>query len=255
MKKDTGLAVVAVVAVISLVLVLLAYTARTLPSRLSSPLSVKSMKKYIINLDRRGDRMAVTVPKLSSFGFTDVERWPAIDARRMHRSEVDSLVRPEDRAPIWSNRRTKHSELSIGAVGCYLSHVQIWASLDRDHVVIFEDDTNPTLTADEVDAVLTDLPSDWDILFLGVWSQHHDRSKGLSVQRLKRFYGMHAYIINTRCVSSLLKIALPMRMQIDSWLSELAIHGSLRIYTIANSGWVQNTSINATDIQTPVSLE
>lgn len=255
MKKETVavVGVVAVIAVISLVLVLLAYTARTIPARL--PLSVKSIKKYIINLDRRADRMAVTVPKLSSFGFTDVERWPAIDARRMHRSEVDSLVRPEERAPIWSNRRTKNQELTIGAVGCYLSHVQIWESLDKEPVMVFEDDTNPSLTASEVDEVLTALPIDWDILFLGVWSEPHDRSKGLSVQRLKRFYGMHAYIINPRCVPALLKIALPMSMQIDSWLSELAIHGSLRVYTIANSGWVQNTSINATDIQTPVSPE
>lgn len=255
MKKEMRVAVGAVVAVISLVLVLLAYTAHTRLSTLSPPLSVTSMKKYIINLDRRADRMAVTVPKLSSFRFTDVERWPAIDARRMHRSEVERLVRPEERAPIWSNRRTKHSELSIGAVGCYLSHIQIWASLYRDPVVIFEDDTNPTLTAGEVDAVLTDLPGDWDILFLGVWSEHHDRGKGLSVQRIEQFYGMHAYIINTRCVPALLKIALPMSMQIDSWLSELAIRGSLRIYTIANSGWVQNTSINATDIQTPIAPE
>ncbi len=241
--------VATVVALISLLLVLLAYTR---PSGLSVSPTVKSMKKYIINLDRRADRMAVTVPKLSSFGFTDVERWPAIDARLMHRSDVERLVRPEERAPIWSNRRTKNHELTIGAVGCYLSHIQIWASLDREHAVIFEDDTNPTLTSGEVDAVLTYLPSDWDILFLGVWSEPHDRTKGLSVQRIRRFYGTHAYIINRRCVSALLKIALPMSMQIDSWLSELAIRGSLYVYTITNSGWVQNTSINASDIQTPV---
>ena len=139
--------VATVVAVISLLLVLLAYTR---PSGLSLPPSVKSMKKYIINLDRRADRMAVTVPKLSSFGFTDAVRWPAIDARLMHRSDVERLVRPDAIAPIWSNRRTKHHELSIGAVGCYLSHIQIWASLDREPAMIFEDDTDPTLTSGDV---------------------------------------------------------------------------------------------------------
>jgi GR25 family glycosyltransferase involved in LPS biosynthesis len=144
--------------------------------------------------------------------------------------------------------------LSIGAVGCYLSHIQIWASLDRELAMIFEDDTDPTLTSGEVDAILTSLPSDWDILLLGVFSEHHDRARGLSIQRIKRFYGMHAYIINRRCVPALLEIALPMRMQIDSWLSELAIKGSLRIYTISNSGWLQNTSINATDIQIPITV-
>jgi hypothetical protein len=69
---------------------------------------VGEMPQYIINLDRRTDRMAVTVPKLRSFGFTGIERWPATDSRLMSRAEVDGLVRPEARAPIWINQRTQH---------------------------------------------------------------------------------------------------------------------------------------------------
>ena len=218
---------------------------------------VGEMPQYIINLDRRTDRMAVTVPKLRAFGFARAERWPATDSRQMSRAEVDQLVRPEARAPIWANQRTQHHELSIGAVGCYMSHVRIWATaaaLDRPYTLIFEDDTEPTITSAQVDSVLAGLPRDWDIVFLGIFGDSRDSASALSIRRVTRFYGMHAYIINARCVPSLLKRALPMDMQIDSWLSKLAVEGSVNLYTIANGGWGQNDAIRATDVQSPVTL-
>lgn len=185
------------------------------------------MRKYIINLDSRPDRMAVTIPKLRSFGFSDVERWPAVDARRMSRGEVDRLVRWDARAPIWSGRRAEHRQLTLGAVGCYLSHIEIWSSLDRDHAIVFEDDTNPTVTSAETDAALAWLPDDWDIVFLGVFGEPRDNAR-LSIRRVERFYGMHAYIIRRTCARALLTRALPMHMQIDSWLSRLSIQGSVK---------------------------
>jgi GR25 family glycosyltransferase involved in LPS biosynthesis len=217
---------------------------------------VCEMPQYIINLDRRTDRMAVTVPKLRAFGFTRAERWPATDSRLMSRTDVDLLVRPEARAPIWSNQRTQHHELSIGAVGCYLSHIRIWDAAARttSYAVIFEDDTDPTITSAQLDSVLSGLPHDWDIVFLGIFGDSRDASKALSIQRVTRFYGMHAYIINAKRVSSLIKRALPMDMQIDSWLSKLAVEGSVNLYTIANGGWGQNDAIRATDVQSPVTL-
>jgi GR25 family glycosyltransferase involved in LPS biosynthesis len=148
----------------------------------------------------------------------------------------------------------QHHELSIGAVGCYLSHVRIWTALDRPYALIFEDDTDPTISSVQVDSVLAGLPHDWDIVFLGIFGDSHDAAIELSIRRVTRFYGMHAYIINAKCVPSLLKRALPMDMQIDSWLSKLALDGSINLYTIANGGWGQNEAIRATDVQSPIIL-
>lgn len=216
------------------------------------------MRKYIINLDTRADRMAVTVPKLHRFGFRDVERWPAVDARRMSRAEVDRVVRPDARAPIWSGVRAEHCELSLGAVGCFLSHLQIWASLAEsadespdEAALVFEDDTDPTITSEQVDAALVALPDDWDIVFLGVFGEPYDPAR-LSIRRVEWFFGTHAYVVRRLCAQKLLASALPMHVQLDSWLSRLSMGGLVRLYAIANSGWTQNAQVNETDIQTPV---
>lgn len=222
----------------------------------SRSISVRPMRKYIINLDKRTDRMAVTVPKLHRFGF-DVERWPAVDARRMSRGDVDGVVRPDARAPIWRGWRAEHSELSLGAVGCFLSHLQIWASLAESPegagALVFEDDTDPTITSEQVDAALVGLPDDWDIVFLGVFGEPYDPAR-LSIRRVEWFFGAHAYIIRRRCAQKLLASALPMHVQLDSWLSRLSMSGLVRLYAIANSGWAQNAKVSETDIQTPVIL-
>ena len=216
----------------------------------------RSIRKYIINLDRREDRMAVTLPKLRGYGFEGVERWPAVDARKLGRGDLERLVKVEAIAPIWANRRTEHHQLSIGAVGCYLSHLQLWVRLLRSsdtRMLVFEDDTNPTMTSDEVDRLLAELPDDCDVLLLGVFEEH-DRSKRPTVRKVtSQFYGMHAYIIHRRCVSTLLAHALPMDMQIDSWLSKLAANGTVCLYTVSHSGWLQSDDIRSSDIQTPVS--
>ena len=34
--------------------------------------------------------------------------------------------------------------------------------------------------------------------------------------------------------------ALPMDMQIDSWLSKLAANGTVCLYTVSHSGWLQS---------------
>lgn len=222
----------------------------------SRSISVRPMRKYIINLDKRTDRMAVTVPKLHRFGF-DVERWPAVDARRMSRGDVEGVVRPDARAPIWRGWRAEHSELSLGAVGCFLSHLQIWASLaeapEGVPALVFEDDTDPTITSEQVDAALVGLPDDWDIVFLGVFGEPYDPAR-LSIRRVQWFFGAHAYIIRRRCAQNLLASALPMHVQLDSWLSRLSMSGLVRLYAIANSGWAQNAKVSETDIQTPVIL-
>jgi hypothetical protein len=41
-------------------------------------------------------------------------------------------------------------------------------------------------------------------------------------------------------------------MQIDSWLSKLAANGTVGIYTVSHSGWLQSDDIRSSDIQTPI---
>ena len=216
-----------------------------------------TIEAYLINLDRRTERLAVTMPALRRFGFTAVARWPAVDSRTFSRDEMRALVKPEALAPIWNHQRAHHHELSVGAVGCYLSHVRLWESFvrtsNRECLIVMEDDTNPTMTTDELDAIIRrELPSDFDVLFFGVFGEHDPQATRTIEKLTSPFYGTHAYLIHRKCIPMLLERALPMDMQLDSWLSRFGMDATLNIYTIRNSGWLQNEQVNSTDIQTPM---
>jgi glycosyl transferase family 25 len=222
-------------------------------------LSLQTVKKYIINLDKRTDRMAVTIPKLAQYGFTGVTRWPAVNGRSLTLDDIRKIVKPEAMQPIIDNKRKQHHELSIGAVGCALSHLQVWKNLldknkDESALLIFEDDTNPSLKIDDVSNIMYQLPNDWDIFLIGTIDSHIDPSKKPSIEKVGGFYGLHAYMINKKCVEMLLSESLPMDMQIDSWLSVLSLQDRLKIYKVANGNWHQNTEVNSTDIQTFISM-
>lgn len=104
--------------------------------------------------------------------------------------------------------------------------MQIWASLAESPegvgALVFEDDTDPTITSEQVDAALVGLPDDWDIVLLGVFGEPYDPAR-LSIRRVEWFFGAHAYVVRRRCAQKLLASALPMHVQLDSWLSRLSM--------------------------------
>jgi GR25 family glycosyltransferase involved in LPS biosynthesis len=216
--------------------------------------NINKYKQYLINLDHRSDRFNVTNNLLSIFNFKHVIRYPAINGKNMLYNELVNIVDPDAMTSILNNFRKEHHELSYGAVGCYLSHVNIWDELsklyDTNEIIIFEDDTYPAFSLDKINIILQKhVPSDWDIvLFGGIYNE--TKLINDNVSKIYKFYQMHAYIINKNGANKLLKKAYPIKKQIDSWLSDLASDNYINIYGVNNNKWVQNSEINNTDIQT-----
>ena len=167
------------------------------------------------------------------------------DDRKAEESYVKVLVK----------YRTKHYELSYGAVGCYLSHVNIWKKLEKDnldYILIFEDDAYPTFNFTELQQIINnDVPNDWDIIFFGGIYNDYNIIKD-NIVKLKRFYETHAYIINKKGALKLLSKAFPIKKQIDSWLSDQVLQNYVNIYGITKNKWTQNSKINKSDIQTEI---
>lgn len=84
---------------------------------------------YIINLQRCTERWDIVYPRVKQAGFTNIQRWEAIDGREV------SL-----------NARCKNlpfEECSAAAKACFLSHIQIWKHIQREGIplaTVFEDD-------------------------------------------------------------------------------------------------------------------
>jgi len=127
------------------------------------------MKTFVINLDRRKDRLnELKIP-------FEWERFTAFDASKMNQP---------------------------GYVGCLLSHrtlLEKIKDLKLESAMIFEDDVE--LCEDfenKFNVILKQLPEDWDLLYLGGWNQGTIKkySEGLNVA--ENVICMHAYMIRDK---------------------------------------------------------
>lgn len=219
-------------------------------------IDIKNCPKYLINLDRRYDRLKTTSFLLKKCGYKNIMRYSAIDGSKITPHKLKKLVHKDSLEPIYKKQRTQHDELSIGAVGCYLSHVNVWKLIENNknynYAIIFEDDTNPTINQDELQDILSDIPSDWDVILLGANYNIKNDFNHNKFYKVNRFFCLHAYIINKRAINKISSNLYPIQVQIDWVLSNMSNDGLLNIYTIKNSKWYQNHHVNSTDIQTPV---
>jgi glycosyl transferase, family 25 len=91
------------------------------------------MRAFVINLDRRVDRLDAISSVMSKAGL-DFERVSAVDGKRVNFSDVAlPLI-----AKWYIGRR-----LAAGAVGCFLSHRKIWREMLENNIsqaLILEDD-------------------------------------------------------------------------------------------------------------------
>lgn len=116
---------------------------------------------YVINLERRADRLAKF--RITHAGFQKrVETWKAIDGRALALTPaLARLFRPNDF--FWKK----------AVMGCALSHLGLWYQLATEPAIglsylIFEDDARaaPTFEADLAKAMAS-APADYDVLYLG----------------------------------------------------------------------------------------
>lgn len=232
-----------------------------------------STKSYVINLDRRPDRMRLFN---NTSGDVRVRRVSAVDGALM---PLDAMpLTPEARLDVMRGYRTAHEQLTRGAVGCWLSHLKVWrliaeSSNNRNRVaVVFEDDA--VLTPVNVREMRNRLtrpgatPPDeeWDVLLFGdTGAGEDDGGVGGTVVvapdghtrwiRVDGFLMLHAYALRPRTARRLLRRAdlTPFDVQIDWYLSRLIEQGALRVYAVAPPAPVVRTTRNDdTDIQNKI---
>jgi GR25 family glycosyltransferase involved in LPS biosynthesis len=134
------------------------------------------MKTYVINLDRRKDRL-----ELLKIPF-EWEKFSAFDGGK-------------------SNR--------MGAIrGCLKSHqtlLKLIQGLKLEEAIIFEDDVVLCENFEvKFNNILKNLPEDWDLLFLGGWNKGNiiKYAEGLNIAEL--VYTTHAYVIRNKFIDVLL---------------------------------------------------
>jgi len=154
--------------------------------------------------------------------------------------------------------RTKHYQLTMGAIGCYHSHVDTWTAFayeqpdDVGVALIFEDDARiPPDLQSTINTSMMYAPSDWDIILLGVACHSCETTGNTGLfQKVNHFWLMHAYLINKKGAQKILDSGnlFPITQQIDSLLSQIS--GKINIYALTNNPVKQMNF--STDIQAPI---
>ena len=191
---------------------------------------------HVINLDTMPHKMAAFVDRLQ---LTDLARQGpirlgAVDGKLLR---IESIVTEGALREIETAERTgfreRHYELTRGAVGCYLSHMAVWERLlqsDRDVAMVCEDDAKlDTQVLQTLQQARATIPDNWDILLLGYWCVKCATLP--SHKFLKRFFGLHCYLIKRTAVPKIREYSGErIAQQVDSMLSDMCNEGKLTVY-------------------------
>lgn len=211
---------------------------------------------YLMNLKRRPDRLKTF---LNKYKVSDLSSYPLVKYDAVDGSELDisnvplsELAKAELLQLETTGFRTKHYQLTKGAIGCYLSHLKIWENILKNGyttALIFEDDADiPPDLLERMREEMVHIPDDWDIVLFGyLCSQCYQHP---NYNKVERFMLTHCMLIKSSAIRKIMDtdVLLPITQQIDSLLSELS--SVINIYTVKDKIVRQFSS--RTDIQAPL---
>lgn len=138
--------------------------------------------RVCINLAHRRERWEVALDEFQRAGIDNVIRFEAIDG------SAQTLP------TTWP--------YSAGAYGCLRSHVEVVrAARDHNHeaVLIFEDDVElADSTLETLNLSLTQLPDDWELLYLGAFHDVAPQPYTTNLKKIIRSDSTYAYIVHKR---------------------------------------------------------
>jgi GR25 family glycosyltransferase involved in LPS biosynthesis len=214
---------------------------------------------YLINLDRNPDRLThfASQWKNSDLKSKEINRVSAVDGNEINISTyVSERAFGEMNAITNAGYRTKHYQLTKGAVGCYLSHLKTYKHIadgDKPYGLILEDDIIiPKNFHKQIKGVLKNIPNNWDILLLSCHCITCKRKEMYS--SVHKFFWTHCYIISKECAERLMKELgdKPIEQQIDAELGEMTVEQNWPIIYCVNNSIASQSHGFKTDIQMPI---
>jgi glycosyl transferase family 25 len=156
-----------------------------------------------------------------------------------------------------TGKRKGHRSLTPGAIGCYLSHLNaLQRVVDANKpMIICEDDAvfKPN-SLYGIQSALKRVPYDENtmILFHIICTPENHVCTPLltdpGVLNVESFWSLACYYVTPTVAKTLLRHAKPLRVQIDSYISDLRKENKLKIFSFP----CVNTANFGTDIQAPI---
>ena len=188
-----------------------------------------------INLDRRPDRKSHCQRILHS--FENVTRVSAVDGGFVKYTTKDVFPYYDTR----ENRRWDKSikllrsiRMSPGEIGCALSHLNVWRSMETPLLILEDDILLVNNFQTRLKKNLLSLPDDWHILYLGYMNPRENGLAQFITPELCKahfVFGTYAYLLNMQGRDILLS-NLPIDRPVDNFIGSLCESNKLKAYAI-----------------------
>ena len=229
-------------------------------------MSISNIKSFMINLPQFPQKYERSMRQLASISVAP-QRVDAVYGKDLDDDFIKSITYPSVQYTMKRGRSVDSDISSHGAIGCYISHIQLWQRLveedDDDMYLITEDDVTVDITVEKIDLFLEEVYQnhpDWDVILIG-WMKplHETMGKDGDIRLSRNVYkcnditfGMHAYLINRKGAKRLLKNAFPIVDQVDSYLSYMACRGDISMYRSPKS-FINQHNVEGSSIQESLS--
>ena len=239
-----------------------AFKANSLLELFASPKQIINFDNtdiYMINLDRNADRLESFIEQymMCDLRYKQFQRIPAVDGSSLDiKQYISNFAYKEIMQIEKTGYRTKHYQLTRGAIGCYLSHIKVYeliAAGESDYGIVFEDDVMIDKNVlSKLNKVLPTMDDDWDMLLLGCHCIVCDKFE--SYYKLEKFFLLHGFVMKKSAAIKILEILRNKKItqQIDSELSDMITQGHVNVYCLKSQLAKQQDF--DTNIQTPLKV-
>ena len=177
-------------------------------------------KIFVINLKRRPDRREEVSKMMAGMGIR-FEFIEAVDGGEM-------LPTEEARLNYYLNhfideRETHGWVASVGQIGCWLSHVELWKKIVEEHIdsaLILEDDLSFN-KYEEFSDYMKETPEDWNVLMPGYCGGAVTKKINDKIVLLDCPSCTHAYAVKRDAARVLLNNHYPMQGALDSYTGNI----------------------------------
>lgn len=242
---------------------------------------------YLITLKRSKDRHPIIRKTLEGL---DYKTFWAVDGRELDLDKLaeDGVIHPPLTKILKKRAGQVPRNLSPSMIGCALSHTSVWKDMIENNyqkILVFEDDIDIDIAAaDHLNDAFSELPEDWEFLFLGHFGANSDPTPLLRIQknilsffakRIQRFerlrsldpevircwfarpysenldisgyhYGSHAYGLTMDGSKKILKYTNPIVQQQDDCVAELCSYQWIKSFNLKKRIFYQNRNLPST---------
>lgn len=215
---------------------------------------MQDLPVYAINLDRRPDRWLRCQNEISKAGFKNVSRVPAIDGKLIDMQQVQVLTGPNVFETLGKLRQSDEQLGTVGAIGCYLSHMKVWQMIQDQNVpaIVIEDDIRIEQDKLKTWPSIAEL-APFDFILFGYGMVNLPNSKKNLVEYKGPFTCTHFYYLTPEGAKFFLTGALPIQQQVD-WYMSAKLKNIPSIPAAIHIPKLAEQHMTKTDIQIPVKI-